>query len=77
MGRIRIAAVDVERQPATMTVEVELHGRRYVQDRDTAAVVDGSKEAAATFTERWTLALDGPAASPWRLVDAAAGASAR
>ncbi len=69
--------VDVEHQPATMTMEVELHGRRYVQDRDTAAVVDGSKEAATTFTERWTLALDGPAESPWRLVNAAAGASAR
>jgi predicted lipid-binding transport protein (Tim44 family) len=54
--------------PATMTVEVELGGRRYVENRDTAAVVSGSKESATTFTERWTLALDGPADAPWRIV---------
>jgi predicted lipid-binding transport protein (Tim44 family) len=66
--RIRIAAVQVERVPATMTVELELGGRRYVEDRDTAAVVSGSKDSAATFTERWTLALDGPDDAPWRIV---------
>jgi predicted lipid-binding transport protein (Tim44 family) len=66
--RIRIAAVQVESVPATMTVDVELGGRRYVEDRDTAAVVSGSKDSAATFTERWTLALDGPADTPWRIV---------
>ena len=66
--RIRIAAVQVEQVPATMTVELELGGRRYVEDRDTAAVVSGSKDSAATFTERWTLALDGPADAPWRIV---------
>jgi predicted lipid-binding transport protein (Tim44 family) len=51
-----------------MTVELELGGRRYVEDRDTATVVSGSKDRAATFTERWTLALDGPAEAPWRIV---------
>ena len=66
--RIRIAAVQVESVPATMTVDVELGGRRYVEDRDTASVVSGSKDSAATFTERWTLALDGPADAPWRIV---------
>ena len=66
--RIRIAGVQVEQLPATMTVDVELGGRRYVEDRDTAAVVSGSKDSAATFTERWTLALDGPADAPWRIV---------
>jgi predicted lipid-binding transport protein (Tim44 family) len=66
--RIGIAGVQVEQLPATMTVDVELGGRRYVEDRDTAAVVSGSKERAATFTERWTLALDGPADAPWRIV---------
>ena len=59
--RIRIAAVQVESVPATMTVDVELGGRRYVEDRDTASVVSGSKDSATTFTEHWTLALDGPA----------------
>jgi len=68
--RIRIAAVEVERLPATMTVEVEVGGSRYVEDRDTAAVLSGSKDGATTFTERWTLALDGPDDAPWRIVNA-------
>jgi predicted lipid-binding transport protein (Tim44 family) len=66
--RIRIAAVQVESVPATMTVDVELGGRRYVEDRDTASVLSGSKDSAATFTEYWTLALDGPDDAPWRIV---------
>ena len=66
--RIRIAAVQVDQVPATMTVDVELGGRRYVEDRDTAAVVSGSKDSSATFTEHWILALDGPADAPWRIV---------
>jgi predicted lipid-binding transport protein (Tim44 family) len=70
---IRIERIDVERQPATMTIRVDVHGRRYVEDRDTAAIVSGSKDRAATFEERWTLALDGPDSAPWRLVDADAG----
>src|SRR5215218_6250829 len=69
--RIQIAGVQVEQVPATMTVEVELGGRRYVENRDTAAVVSGSKDSATTFTEHWTLALDGPADAPWRIVTAA------
>jgi predicted lipid-binding transport protein (Tim44 family) len=68
--RIRIAGVDVERVPATMAVEVELGGSRYVEDRDTAAVLSGSRDAPTTFTERWTLALDGPDDAPWRIVTA-------
>jgi predicted lipid-binding transport protein (Tim44 family) len=69
--RIQIAAVQVEQEPATMTVDVELGGRRYVEDRDTAAVLSGSKDSATTFTERWTLALDGPDDAPWRIVGTA------
>jgi predicted lipid-binding transport protein (Tim44 family) len=65
--QIRIAAVDVSSEPATMTIEVELGGRRYVEDRDTAAVLSGSKDSATTFVERWRLALDGEPAAPWRL----------
>jgi predicted lipid-binding transport protein (Tim44 family) len=66
--RIQIAVVDVDRVPATMTVELELGGNRYVEDRDTTSVVSGSKDSATTFTERWTLALDGPDDAPWRIV---------
>jgi predicted lipid-binding transport protein (Tim44 family) len=74
--RIEIAAVQVETVPATMTILVELGGRRYVEDRDTAAVLSGSKDSATTFTDTWTLALDGPPESPWRLVSTAASAPA-
>ena len=50
-----------------MTIEVDLQGRRYIEDRDTAAVLSGSQARATSFTERWTLALDGDAAQPWRI----------
>jgi predicted lipid-binding transport protein (Tim44 family) len=65
--QIRIAALDPAAIPPTMTIEVGLEGRRYLEDRDTAAVVAGSQSRASTFTEHWTLALDGDAAQPWRI----------
>jgi predicted lipid-binding transport protein (Tim44 family) len=63
---LRIVALEPE--PPTFTVEAELSGRRYLEDRDTAAVLDGSKDRATTFTERWTLALGDDPATPWRIV---------
>jgi predicted lipid-binding transport protein (Tim44 family) len=69
---IKILAVDVEHQPATMTIEVELGGRRYVEDRDTAAVLGGSKDSASSFSEGWTLSLTGPDAVPWQIRDSGA-----
>ena len=57
--QIRIVAVDVEQEPATMTIEVEVGGRRYVEDRDTAAVLAGSKDRATVRRERWMLSLRG------------------
>jgi predicted lipid-binding transport protein (Tim44 family) len=69
---VRIAALDAGAQPPAMTVELDVSGRRYVENRDTAAVVSGSQSAEARFSERWTLALDGPDDRPWRLVDAKA-----
>jgi predicted lipid-binding transport protein (Tim44 family) len=65
---IRILAVDVVHEPATMTIEVELGGRRYVEDRDSAAVVEGSKDHARTFQENWILALAGHTTNPWQLL---------
>ena len=53
--------------PPTMTIEVGLHGRRYLEDRDTAEVLAGSQARAVSFTERWTLALDGDGRQPWRI----------
>jgi predicted lipid-binding transport protein (Tim44 family) len=65
--RIRIVNLDAGAQTPTMTVEVVLHGRRYIEDRDTAAILAGSQSRATTFTEQWTFALDGDARQPWLL----------
>jgi predicted lipid-binding transport protein (Tim44 family) len=66
--QIRIHALDAAAEPPTMTLDIDLAGRRYIQDRDTAAVVSGSQTRVSSFTERWTLALTGQDAEPWRLV---------
>ena len=55
-----------------MAVEADLRGRRYLEDRDTVAVLEGSKEREVAFTERWTLALGADPATPWRIVATAA-----
>ena len=67
VNRIRIVSLDAGAEPPTMTVEVDLTGRRYVENRDTAAVVAGSRTRKASFTERWTLSLTGDEAQPWRI----------
>jgi predicted lipid-binding transport protein (Tim44 family) len=64
---IRIAALDAAAQPATFRVEIDVRGRRYLENRDTQAVVLGSRDDEVPFTERWTLALDGPPEWPWRI----------
>jgi predicted lipid-binding transport protein (Tim44 family) len=70
--QIRIVGLDAAATPPTMSIEVDLRGRRYIEDRSSAMVVAGSQTREANFTEHWTFALDGPPAEPWRL--AAAGA---
>jgi len=59
-------------EPLQMEVEARVRGRRYVEDRDTVALLSGSKDREIEFTERWTFALDGREALPWRLVGGAA-----
>lgn len=70
---IRIEALDARADPPRMTVAIEAEGRRYLEDRDTAAVISGSQSRSVPFTERWTFGLDGTDADPWRIVDAAPG----
>jgi predicted lipid-binding transport protein (Tim44 family) len=70
--RIRIVGLDPIADPPTLTLDVDLAGRRYLEDRDTTQVLAGSKSRETSFTEHWTLALDGDDAQPWRL--AAVGA---
>lgn len=79
----RIERIGIERlapgapgEPARMTVAVAVRGRRYVEDRDTAAVLSGSRDDERAFTERWTMELaDGDDRNPWRLVGVRAHAS--
>jgi predicted lipid-binding transport protein (Tim44 family) len=65
---VRIARIDAHGTPPTMTVEAEVTGRRYRENRDTTIVVNGSKDKETKFTESWTMALDGNDKTPWRLV---------
>ena len=67
---LQILALDANAR--TFTVEARISGRRYLEDRDTVAVLEGSKDHATTFTERWTLALGDDPATPWRIVATAA-----
>jgi predicted lipid-binding transport protein (Tim44 family) len=71
LQQLRIAALDKDADPPAFTVEATITGRRYVEDRDTLALVSGSRDSEATFTERWRLALDGAGPMPWRLTAAA------
>ena len=64
---IKITGLDAAAHPPTMSVEVEIEGRRYIEDRDTTAVLAGSQSRATKFTEHWTFALDGDARQPWLL----------
>jgi hypothetical protein len=74
---VRISALDGAADPPTIAVEADVEGRRYVEDRDTLALVSGSRDADVRFTARWTLALGGDAATPWRLAGPDAGVPLR
>jgi predicted lipid-binding transport protein (Tim44 family) len=72
--QIRITGLDAAATPPSMAIEVDIEGRRYLEDRATTAVVSGSQSRSSSFTEHWTLVCDGDNAQPWRL--AAVGAPA-
>jgi predicted lipid-binding transport protein (Tim44 family) len=65
---IRINALDAKAEPPTMSLEVHLSGKRYIEDRDTTAVVSGDPNHEAHFTEQWTMGLSGDGEQPWRIV---------
>ncbi len=75
--QIRIAALDAGAEPPTMAIDVEIEGRRYIEDRDTTEIVAGSQSRATKFTEHWKLALDGDASQPWRITSAGAAVGPR
>jgi predicted lipid-binding transport protein (Tim44 family) len=70
---VRITGLDAGSEPARMTIEVDVTGRRYVENRDTVALVSGSRNDEIEFTEHWTLALSGSDDAPWQIVDTHAG----
>jgi predicted lipid-binding transport protein (Tim44 family) len=67
VNRIRVVNLDAASDPPTMTIEVDLTGRRYVENRDTTAVLAGSRTRKTSFTERWTLSVTGDDRQPWRI----------
>jgi predicted lipid-binding transport protein (Tim44 family) len=72
VGAIRVSEVDAATEPPRVRVEVDVEGVRFVEDRDTLALLAGSRTEAARFTEHWTLALDDASPdTPWRLVGGA------
>ena len=73
---LRIAGLDAQAEPPTMQLEVQLEGARYIEDRDTTAVVSGSPTHVARFTEHWTMGLSGDKDQPWRIVAVGAPAHA-
>ncbi len=73
---IEITALDAAAVPATIAVALRARGRRYVEDRDTAGVVAGSRDRAAGWTEHWTLALDADGEWPWRIAETGSRAAA-
>jgi predicted lipid-binding transport protein (Tim44 family) len=69
--QIRITGLDAAASPPLMEIDVEIEGRRYIEDRDTAALISGNRSKATSFTEHWTLALSGDGKQPWRIARAA------
>lgn len=68
VARIRVVALDAAAEPATMTIDVDLRGRRYIEDRDTTEVLAGSATRLVGFTERWKLAVTDDSNEPWQIV---------
>lgn len=64
---VRIVGLDAQAEPPAMTIEADVRGRRYIENRDTVALVSGSRDREVTFTERWVLGLDGADDTPWRI----------
>ncbi len=68
--QVTISALDAAATPPELSVELRFRARRYVEDRDTVALVAGSRDAETTVTQHWTLALDETGEWPWRVASA-------
>lgn len=65
--QIEIVSLDAASHPPQMAIEVQLNGKRYIEDRDTTAILQGSQSHPTNFSEHWTLSLDGDERQPWRI----------
>jgi predicted lipid-binding transport protein (Tim44 family) len=74
--QIQISGLDAKAEPPTMSLEVHILGKRYIEDRDTTEVMSGSPDRESHFVEHWTLALSGNGEQPWRIVAVSAPARA-
>lgn len=70
LQELRITALDGDAQPPTMDVTAQVRGRRYVENRDTAALISGSRDRETTFAVALRMALDGDGPAAWRVVAA-------
>jgi predicted lipid-binding transport protein (Tim44 family) len=68
LQRLAIVALQTDADPPRMQVEAQIAGVRYIEDRDTLALLSGSKDDEIVFAECWTFALHGPPGAPWQLV---------
>ena len=67
LEELRIVALDNDAAPPAFTVEARVRGRRYVENRDTLALVSGNRDRETTFTQRLELVLAGSGDNPWRV----------
>lgn len=70
--RLTITRLDAGSEPPALTVELEVSGRRYVEDRQTMEITSGSQQRETTWVESWRLDLDGDAENPWKIAALAA-----
>jgi predicted lipid-binding transport protein (Tim44 family) len=70
IDEVVIDRVDGSTAPPRIEVTIEHRARWYREDRDTQAVVEGSRTKEQARTEHWTFALDDDAERPWLLVSA-------
>ncbi|WP_026909971.1 TIM44-like domain-containing protein [Patulibacter minatonensis] len=68
IDEVVIDRVDGSTAPPRIEVSVRHHARWYREDRDTQAVVEGSRTKEVARAERWTFRLDDDAERPWLLV---------
>jgi predicted lipid-binding transport protein (Tim44 family) len=70
IDEVVIDRVDGSTAPPRIEVSVKHHARWYREDRDTQAVVEGSRTQETARAERWTFELSDDAERPWLLVGA-------